>query len=183
MWWIRQAMARALDTQSRVVRLPASELSLINKVSRAARSISGESAADPSNQEIAERLAVQAERISEALGYAQHTITLDAAANDNGETAVNFIDDGDGANPFTAALDRSRREAIQRALAQLTPREAKILRMHYGLDAGSEPRTLEEIGQDLSVTRERVRQIEAGAFAKLRELEVGLTLREFLTVA
>jgi RNA polymerase primary sigma factor len=183
MWWIRQAMARALDTQSRVVRLPASELSLINKVSRAARSISGESAADPSNQEIAERLAVQAERISEALGYAQHTITLDAAANDNGETAVNFIDDGDGANPFTAALDRSRREAIQRALAHLTPREAKILRMHYGLDAGSEPRTLEEIGQDLSVTRERVRQIEAGAFAKLRELEVGLTLREFLTVA
>jgi RNA polymerase primary sigma factor len=183
MWWIRQAMARALDTQSRVVRLPASELSLINKVSRAARSISGESAADPSNQEIAERLAVQAERISEALGYAQHTITLDAAANDNGETAVNFIDDGDGANPFTAALDRSRREAIQRALAQLTPREAKILRMHYGLDAGSEPRTLEEIGQDLSVTRERVRQIEAGAFAKLRELEVGHTLREFLTVA
>ena len=183
MWWIRQAMARALDTQSRVVRLPASELSLINKVSRAARSISGESAADPSNQEIAERLAVQAERISEALGYAQHTITLDAAANDNGETAVNFIDDGDGANPFTAALERSRREAIQRALAQLTPREAKILRMHYGLDAGSEPRTLEEIGQDLSVTRERVRQIEAGAFAKLRELEVGHTLREFLTVA
>ena len=183
MWWIRQAMARALDTQSRVVRLPASELSLINKVARTARSISGESAADPSNQEIAERLAVQAERISEALGYAQHTITLDAAANDNGETAVNFIDDGDGSNPFTAALDRSRREAIQRALAQLTPREAKILRMHYGLDAGSEPRTLEEIGQDLSVTRERVRQIEAGAFAKLRELEVGHTLREFLTVA
>ena len=183
MWWIRQAMARALDTQSRVVRLPASELSLINKVARAARSISGESAADPSNHEIAERLSVQAERISEALGYAQHTITLDAAANDNGETAVNFIDDGDGSNPFTAALDRSRREAIQRALAQLTPREAKILRMHYGLDAGSEPRTLEEIGQDLSVTRERVRQIEAGAFAKLRELEVGLTLREFLTVA
>lgn len=183
MWWIRQAMARALDTQSRVVRLPASELSLINKVARAARSISGESATDPSNQEIAERLAVQAERIGEALGYAQHTITLDAAANDNGETAVNFIDDGDGANPFTAALDRSRREAIQRALAQLTPREAKILRMHYGLDAGSEPRTLEEIGQDLSVTRERVRQIEAGAFAKLRELEVGHTLREFLTVA
>lgn len=183
MWWIRQAMARALDTQSRVVRLPASELSLINKVARTARSISGESAADPSNQEIAERLAVQAERISEALGYAQHTITLDAAANDNGETAVNFIDDGDGSNPFTAALDRSRREAIQRALAHLTPREAKILRMHYGLDAGSEPRTLEEIGQDLSVTRERVRQIEAGAFAKLRELEVGHTLREFLTVA
>ncbi|HEX8090987.1 MAG TPA: sigma-70 family RNA polymerase sigma factor, partial [Blastocatellia bacterium] len=108
---------------------------------------------------------------------------LDAPANDNGETAVNFIDTGDTGNPFIAALDWSRRTAIQRALAQLTPREAKILRMHYGLDAGSEPRTLEEIGQDLSVTRERVRQIEAGAFAKLRELEVGDTLREFLTVA
>ena len=96
---------------------------------------------------------------------------------------MNFIDAGESANPFMAAFDRSRRDAIQRALAQLTPREAKILRMHYGLDAGSEPRTLEEIGQDLSVTRERVRQIEAGAFAKLRELEEGQTLREFLTVA
>lgn len=183
MWWIRQSMARALDTQSRVVRLPASELTLINKVARASRSVRGETAAEATKLEIAERLEIHADRVSEALGFAQHTVTLDAAANDNGETAVNFIDDGDYANPFTAALERSRRDAIHNALAHLTPREAKILRMHFGLDAGSEPRTLEEIGQDLSVTRERVRQIEAGAFAKLRELEVGRTLREFLTVA
>lgn len=183
MWWIRQSMARALDTQSRIVRLPASELTLINKVARASRSIRGDNEAEATNDQIAEKLEVEAERISEALGFAQQTITLDAPANDNGETAVNFIDDGDTGNPFTAALNWSRRNAIQRALAQLTPREAKILRMHYGLDTGSEPRTLEEIGQDLSVTRERVRQIEAGAFAKLRELEVGDTLREFLTVA
>jgi RNA polymerase sigma factor (sigma-70 family) len=183
MWWIRQSMARALDTQSRVVRLPASELTLINKVARASRSIRGDTEAEATSDQIAEKLDVEAERISEALGFAQQTITLDAPANDNGETAVNFIDDGDTGNPFTAALNWSRRNAIQRALAHLTPREAKILRMHYGLDTGSEPRTLEEIGQDLSVTRERVRQIEAGAFAKLRELEVGDTLREFLTVA
>jgi RNA polymerase sigma factor (sigma-70 family) len=183
MWWIRQSMARALDTQSRIVRLPASELTLINKVARASRSIREDNEAEATNDQIAEKLEVEAERISEALGFAQQTITLDAPANDNGETAVNFIDDGDTGNPFTAALNWSRRNAIQRALAQLTPREAKILRMHYGLDTGSEPRTLEEIGQDLSVTRERVRQIEAGAFAKLRELEVGDTLREFLTVA
>ncbi|HET9529568.1 MAG TPA: sigma-70 family RNA polymerase sigma factor [Blastocatellia bacterium] len=183
MWWIRQSMARALDTQSRIVRLPASELTLINKVARASRSVSGETASEASTHEIAERLDINAERVSEAMAFAQHTITLDAAANDNGETAVNFIDDGDSANPFGAALERSRREAIHRALAALTPREAKILRLHYGLDAGSEPRTLEEIGQDLSVTRERVRQIEAAAFQKLRELEEGQTLREFLTVA
>ncbi|HST20706.1 MAG TPA: sigma-70 family RNA polymerase sigma factor [Blastocatellia bacterium] len=183
MWWIRQSMARALDTQSRIVRLPASELTLINKVARASRSIREDNEAEATNDQIAEKLEVEAERISEALGFAQQTITLDAPANDNGETAVNFIDDGDTGNPFTAALNWSRRNAIQRALAQLTAREAKILRMHYGLDTGSEPRTLEEIGQDLSVTRERVRQIEAGAFAKLRELEVGDTLREFLTVA
>lgn len=183
MWWIRQSMARALDTQSRIVRLPASELTLINKVARASRSIRGATEAEATSDQIAEKLEVEAEKISEALGFAQQTITLDAPANDNGETAVNFIDDGDTGNPFTAALNWSRRNAIQRALAQLTPREAKILRMHYGLDTGSEPRTLEEIGQDLSVTRERVRQIEAGAFAKLRELEVGDTLREFLTVA
>jgi RNA polymerase primary sigma factor len=103
--------------------------------------------------------------------------------NDNGETAVNFIDDGQGSSPFNAALDRSRRDAIQRALAKLTPREAKILRLHYGLDAGSEPQTLEEIGKGLSVTRERVRQIEAGAFAKLRQLEEGRMLHEFLAEA
>nr|AIA10964.1 LysR substrate binding domain protein [uncultured bacterium] len=183
MWWIRQSMARALDTQSRVVRLPASELTLINKVARVSRSIREETSSEATSDQIAEKLEVESERISEAIGFAQQTVTLDAPANDNGETAVNFIDTGDTGNPFIAALDWSRRTAIQRALAQLTPREAKILRMHYGLDAGSEPRTLEEIGQDLSVTRERVRQIEAGAFAKLRELEVGDTLREFLTVA
>src|SRR5262249_44998520 len=124
-----------------------------------------------------------AERISEAMGFAQQTITLDAPANDNGEAAVNFIDTGEAGNPFSAALGWSRRTAIQRALAQLTAREAKILRMHYGLDVGSEPRTLEEIGNDLAVTRERVRQIEAGAFAKLREMEVGDTLREFLALS
>ena len=183
MWWIRQSMARALDTQSRVVRLPASELTLINKVARVSRSIREETSSEATSDQIAEKLEVESERISEAIGFAQQTVTLDAPANDNGETAVNFIDTGDTGNPFIAAFDWSRRTAIQRALAQLTPREAKILRMHYGLDAGSEPRTLEEIGQDLSVTRERVRQIEAGAFAKLRELEVGDTLREFLTVA
>jgi RNA polymerase primary sigma factor len=183
MWWIRQSMARALDTQSRVVRLPASELTLINKVARVSRTIREETSAEATSEQIADKLEVESDRISEALGFAQQTVTLDAPANDNGETAVNFIDTGETGNPFIAALDWSRRTAIQRALAQLTPREAKILRMHYGLDAGSEPRTLEEIGQDLSVTRERVRQIEAGAFAKLRELEVGDTLREFLTVA
>jgi RNA polymerase primary sigma factor len=183
MWWIRQSMARALDTQSRVVRLPASELELINKVTRTARSIGEEKSAEVFNHEIADRLNVQAERVSEALGFAQQVIPLDIAANDNGESAVAFVDDGGVNNPFKAAIDRSRRDAIKRALAQLTPREAKILKLHYGLEAGIEPRTLEEIGQDLSVTRERVRQIEAGAFAKLRELEEGRTLREFLTVA
>jgi len=183
MWWIRQSMARALDTQSRIVRLPASELALINKASRASRTIREETSAEATGDQIAERLEVEPDRVSEALGFAQHTLTLDVPANDNGETAVNFIDDGDYANPFKAALDWSRRSAIQRALAHLTPRESKILRMHFGLEAGSTPRTLEEIGQDLSVTRERVRQIEAGALAKLREHEMGNTLREFLSFA
>jgi RNA polymerase primary sigma factor len=183
MWWIRQSMARALDTQSRIVRLPASELALINKASRASRTIREETSAEATGDQIAERLEVEADRINEALGFAQHTVTLDVPANDNGETAVNFIDDGDHANPFNAALDWSRKSAIQRALAHLTPRESKILKMHYGLEAGSTPRTLEEIGQDLSVTRERVRQIEAAALAKLREHEMGSTLREFLSFA
>lgn len=183
MWWIRQSMSRALDTQSRIVRLPASELALINKASRASRTIREETSAEATGHQIAERLEVDADRVSEALGFAQHTVTLDLPANDNGETAVNFIDDGDYANPFKAAVDWSRRSAIKRALAHLTPRESMILKMHYGLEAGSTPRTLEEIGQDLSVTRERVRQIEAAALAKLREHEIGSTLREFLSLA
>jgi RNA polymerase sigma factor (sigma-70 family) len=183
MWWIRQSMSRAIDTQSRIVRLPASELTLINKASRASRTIREETSAEATSDQIAEKLSVDSERVHEALGFAQHTVTLDAPANDNGETAVNFIDDGTYGNPFNAALDWSRRTTIQRALAHLTPREAKILKLHYGLETGSTPWTLEEIGQDLSVTRERVRQIEAGALAKLREHEMGSTLREFLTVA
>ena len=183
MWWIRQSMSRALDTQSRIVRLPASELALINKASRASRSIREETSAEATGDQIAERLDVEADRINEALGFAQHTITLDVPANDNGETAVNFIDDGDYANPFNAAVEWSRRSVIKRALAVLTPREAKILKLHYGLEAGTTPRTLEEIGRDLSVTRERVRQIEAGALAKLRDNELGSTLREFLSFA
>jgi RNA polymerase primary sigma factor len=183
MWWIRQSMSRALDTQSRIVRLPASELTLINKASRASRSIREETSAEATGDQIAERLDVEVDRINEALGFAQHTVTLDIPANDNGETAVNFIDDGDSANPFKAAVEWSRRSAINRALAVLTPREAKILKLHYGLEAGTMPRTLEEIGQDLAVTRERVRQIEAGALAKLRENEMGSTLREFLSFA
>jgi RNA polymerase primary sigma factor len=158
-------------------------LTLINKASRASRAIREETAAEATSDQIAERLEVESDRVSEALGFAQHTLTLDAPANDNGETAVNFIDDGDYANPFNAAVDWSRRSAIQRALAQLTPREAKILKLHYGLEAGSTPWTLEEIGHDLSVTRERVRQIEAGALAKLREQDSSSTLREFLEIA
>ena len=183
MWWIRQSMSRALDTQSRVVRLPASELTLINKASRASRTIREETSAEATSDQIAEKLSVDSKRVHEALGFAQHTVTLDAPANDNGETAVNFIDDGTYGNPFNAALDWSRRTTVQRALAHLTPREARILKLHYGLETGSTPWTLEEIGQDLSVTRERVRQIEAGALAKLREHEMGSTLREFLTCA
>ncbi|MEW6130525.1 MAG: RNA polymerase sigma factor RpoD/SigA [Acidobacteriota bacterium] len=182
MWWIRQSMARALDTQSRIVRLPASELELINKVTKAARSMGEEKAADVSNHEIADKLNIQADRVGEARGFAQQIIPLDVAANDNGESAVAFIDDGGGNNPFKAAVARSRRDAISKALARLTPREAMILKQHYGLETESEPRTLEEIGQDLSVTRERVRQIEAGAFAKLREIEEGQMLREYLAV-
>lgn len=183
MWWIRQSMSRALDTQSRIVRLPASELTLINKASRASRTIREETSAEATSEQIAEKLSVDSERVHEALGFAQHTVTLDAPANDNGETAVTFIDDGAYGNPFTAALDWSRRTTIRRALAHLTPREARILKLHYGLETGSTPWTLEEIGQDMSVTRERVRQIEAGALAKLRDHEMGSTLREFLSCA
>jgi RNA polymerase primary sigma factor len=183
MWWIRQSMSRALDTQSRIVRLPASELTLINKASRASRTIREETNAEATSDQIAEKLSLDSERVHEALGFAQHTVTLDAPANDNGETAVNFIDDGTYGNPFNAAVDWSRRTTVQKALAHLTPREAKILKLHYGLETGSTPWTLEEIGQDLSVTRERVRQIEAAALAKLREHEMGNTLREFLNFA
>jgi RNA polymerase primary sigma factor len=179
MWWIRQSMARALDTQSRVVRLPASELTMIHKIARASRLLGEENGAEATSIEIADKLELEPGRISEVLALAQHAITLDAPANDNGETAVNFIDDGDASNPFLAALDWSRRTAITRALATLTPREARILEAHYGLDC-TEPRTLEEIGVDLEVTRERVRQIEVGALAKLRLHESGSHLRELM---
>lgn len=180
MWWIRQSMSRGLDTHSRVVRLPVSELELIGKIARARRALSDQTAAEPSASEIAERLSVQEGLVSEAIALSQHVITLDAVATDNGETAVNFIDDGSVSDPFKSAVDRARRDAIQGALARLTPREALILRMHYGLDTPAEPRTLEEIGNNLSVTRERVRQIEAHALEKLRQLDGDCYLSDYL---
>lgn len=180
MWWIKQCMARALDSQSRIVRLPSTELDLIGRVSRARRSLTEENAYEPSSSDIAERLKVDEGQVEEAIGLSQHWVALDAVVNDNGEAAVNFIDDGDTANPFAAAFDRSRRDAVQRALAHLTSREARILRLHYGLDTAAEPCTLEEIGQDMSVTRERVRQIEAHAFAKLRQIGAGQYLLDYL---
>jgi RNA polymerase primary sigma factor len=106
-------------------------------------------------------------------------VTLDAPANDNGEAAVNFIDDGDSSNPFLSALEWSRMGAISRALSTLNDRESHILREHFGLNS-AEPRTLEEIGVDLDVTRERVRQIEVGALAKLRLDEASEQLRDLM---
>jgi RNA polymerase sigma factor (sigma-70 family) len=183
MWWIRQTIARALEIQSRIVRLPASEIELINKVSHARRKLADETAAEPSNSEIAEQLRIDEESVLEAIGFSHQLIALDAAVNDNGEPAVSFIDNGEGSDPFSAAVDRGRRDAVRSALAELSPREARILKMHFGLDSSAGPRTLEEIGKDLSVTRERVRQIEAAAFAKLRARDVSENLRDYLTVA
>jgi RNA polymerase primary sigma factor len=167
MWWIRQSMARALETQSRVVRLPSSEIELISRVSRARRTISDERATEATNSDVAERLRIDESRVEEAVAFSQHLVALDAGVNDNGEAAVNFIDGGDSANPFLAAVERSRKDAVSRALTHLTQREASILRMHYGLDAVAEPLTLE--------------QIEAHALAKLRKLEAEQSLRDYLT--
>ena len=178
-WWIRQAISRAVADQARTIRVPVHMMELINKVTRASRELVQELGREPSPDEIADLLRLPVDRILKAREVVRHTISLETpVGEDDGGTLAEFIPD-DGVTDPVNELEQLRLESqIRRALSRLTPREEKILRMRFGLDADAD-HTLEEVGRDFHVTRERIRQIQAKALAKLGHPANARSLRPF----
>ncbi|KAF0187515.1 MAG: RNA polymerase primary sigma factor, partial [bacterium] len=170
-WWIRQAVTRAIADQGRTI---------INKIVRTARLMVQELGREPTHEELATRTDLPVAKVRQALKIAQEPISLETPIGDDGESSLgSFIEDQSSLNPAEMVVGKSLREATMEVLNTLTPREAQILKMRFGLDAEGHERTLEEVGRHFSVTRERIRQIEAKALRKLRHPSRSRKLKTF----
>jgi RNA polymerase primary sigma factor len=179
-WWIRQAITRAIADQSRTIRIPVHMVETMNKVIRATRSIIQETGKEPSTEDIAEHLGLAKEKVSQILKMARDPISLETPIGNEEEShLVDFLEDKAGLSPDEAAFNVNLVEQTRIALATLTPREEKVLRMRFGIGERSD-HTLEEVGRDFLVTRERIRQIEAKALRKLRHPRRSLRLKSFV---
>ncbi|MDQ4077477.1 MAG: sigma-70 family RNA polymerase sigma factor [Chloroflexota bacterium] len=181
-WWIRHAVGRAIADQGRTIRLPVHMAEKIRKVKEAAYRVSQRTGNDATISQIAEEMELPEEKVEELLQFAQHPISFEAPVNDEEGSATlgDFLPDQDAVSPFDAAIDSGIHEDIREALASLTPREARIINLRYGLRDGRE-HTLEEVGQKYGLTRERIRQIEKDALRKLRHPSRSRKLRAFLS--
>src|SRR4029079_17556071 len=180
-WWIRQAVTRAIADQGRTIRVPVHMVEVINKILRTQRLMVQELGPEPHHQEWARRVDMPAWKVRKALKIAQQPISLETAIRDDGETTIaSFIEDRRSANPAETAITNNLRELTEDVLSTLTPREKEIIKMRFGLDQSGEERTLDEVGKHFNVTRERIRQIEAKALAKLRHPTRSRRLRAFL---
>ncbi len=167
-WWIRQAITRAIADQSRTIRIPVHMNEAINKLIRASRSLVQEYGREPTSEEIAKDMDVPINKIRKILEIIRTPISLDSPVGEEGDVRLgDFIEDGSVVSPIEAALNINLKEKTESALKTLTPREEQVIKMRFGLGDGNE-HTLEEVGQRFSVTRERIRQIEAKALLKLR---------------
>ncbi|MDQ3327058.1 MAG: sigma-70 family RNA polymerase sigma factor [Chloroflexota bacterium] len=179
-WWIRQAVTRALASQSRVVRLPVHVSDLISQVSRVTVTLSQELGREPTSEEIAREVDLQPARVREIVKAAQQPVSLEQPYSDGGEGSIaDLIEDTSEAQPQDQVSRELLRETVHSALGSLTDREQRVLALRYGL-AGDHVYTLEEVGKRLGVTRERIRQIEKEALRKLRQPDYSETLRAFL---
>jgi len=177
-WWIRQAITRAIADQSRTIRLPVHVGDLANKLRWARRHLLQKLGREATVEELAERMQVPLARIRHLLEVTRQPISLAAPVGADGESQVgDLIEDGKAVSPADAAMATNLEEHTRRLLATLTPREAKVLRMRFGIEERSE-HTLEEVGQGFDVTRERIRQIEAKALLKLRHSARSLALKD-----
>lgn len=179
-WWIRQAITRAIADQARTIRLPVHMSETMNRTVRAARELAQELRREPTLEELAQRLNMKEDRLAEILQMTQEPVSLNCPVGDEEDSRLgDFIEDQKASEPADAATDQLLREQLDDAMVSLTPRERKVIRMRFGLDDGRIC-TLEEIGQEEGVTRERIRQIEAKALRKLRHPSRSRRLRDFL---
>ena len=179
-WWIRQAITRAIADQARTIRIPVHMVETINKVIRVSRQLLQELGHDPSPEEIAEEMNIPAERVREILKIAQEPVSLETPIGEEEDSHLgDFIPDEDASEPAEAASFTLLKEQLVEVLSTLTPREEKVLKLRFGIEDGR-TRTLEEVGKEFNVTRERIRQIEAKALRKLRHPSRSKKLKDFL---
>lgn len=180
-WWIRQAITRAIADQARVIRIPVHMFETINKLLRTQRRLTQELNREPTNEEIAEAMEMEVEKVEHIMKIKQDIHSLDASVRDDEEDSVlgDFIEDEDTITPEESATGSLLKEHVKDMLSGLTEREQKILKLRFGLDDGKS-HTLEEVGQEFSVTRERIRQIEAKALAKLRKHKDSKKLHDYI---
>nr|WP_317402330.1 RNA polymerase sigma factor RpoD [uncultured Gemmiger sp.] len=179
-WWIRQAITRAIADQARTIRIPVHMVETINKVKKVSSQLLHENGHEPSAEEIAERLDMPVDKVREIMRVAQEPVSLETPIGEEEDSHLgDFIPDDDAPVPAEAASQTLLKEQLADVLKTLTPREEKVLRLRFGLEDGR-PRTLEEVGKEFNVTRERIRQIEAKALRKLRHPSRSKKLRDFL---
>jgi RNA polymerase primary sigma factor len=179
-WWIRQAITRSIADQARTIRIPVHMIETINKLVRTSRQMLHEIGREPTPEELSEKLAMPLEKVRKVLKIAKEPISLETPIGDEEDSHLgDFIEDKNAVLPIDAAIQSNLRETTTRVLASLTPREERVLRMRFGIGMNTD-HTLEEVGQQFSVTRERIRQIEAKALRKLKHPSRSRKLRSFL---
>ncbi|QQG49696.1 MAG: RNA polymerase sigma factor RpoD [Candidatus Berkelbacteria bacterium] len=181
-WWIRQAITRAIADQARVIRIPVHMVETINRYMRVQRELQQELGREPTYDELAKKLGIEVEKLEHIMKISQDIVSLEApVGEENDSTLGEFIEDKQQMSPEEQAIYQLMKGHVQESLSILTPREQKILRMRFGLDDGGKTHTLEEVGKEFGVTRERIRQIEAKALQKLKKNEESSRLRDYLT--
>jgi RNA polymerase primary sigma factor len=180
-WWIRQAITRAIADQARTIRIPVHMVETINKLLRTQRRLTQELNREPTNDEIATAMEIEVDKVEHIMKIKQDISSLDASIRDDEEESVlaDFIEDEDAVSPEDSATIQLLKEQVKDMLAALTEREQKIIKLRFGLEDGKQ-HTLEEVGQEFSVTRERIRQIEAKALAKLRKHKDARKLHDYI---
>src|SRR6516165_2230612 len=179
-WWIRQAITRSIADQARTIRIPVHMIETINKLVRTSRQMLHEIGREPAPEELADKLGMPLEKVRKVLKIAKEPISLETPIGDEEDSHLgDFIEDKAAVIPLDAAIQANLREATTRVLSSLTPREERVLRMRFGIGMNTD-HTLEEVGQQFNVTRERIRQIEAKALRKLKHPSRSRKLRSFL---
>ena len=179
-WWIRQAITRAIADQARTIRIPVHMVETIHKVSRTARTLLQELGREPTTDEIAEKLGITSDKVRDIMKIAQDPVSLETPIGEEEDSHLgDFVEDVDSPAPSESASYSLLREQLCNILHTLTPREEQVIKLRFGLEDGR-PRTLEEVGKQFNITRERIRQIEAKALRKLRHPSRSKTLKDYL---